>query len=72
MKSLLLAAAAAGAVTFAAGQAQAASAVALVGENSLVPIDLDSGKVLKTATVRGAGRLLGIDVRPSNKMLYGV
>jgi hypothetical protein len=72
MKSLLLAAAAAGTITLAAGEAQAASAVALVGDNALVTIDLDSGKVLKTATVSGAGRLLGIDVRPANKMLYGV
>jgi hypothetical protein len=72
MKSLVLAAAAAGALTVAASAAQAQTAVALTGENTLVTVDLASGKASKTTKVTGAGRLLGIDVRPSNKMLYGV
>jgi len=72
MKFLVRAAAAASVLALSAAAAHAQSAVALVGNDSLATIDLTSGKVTKTTKVSGAGRLLGIDVRPSNKMLYGV
>lgn len=71
MKSLSIAIAAA-TLTLAATGARAADAVALVGDSTLVRIDLATGKAGKPITVTGAGRLLGIDVRPANKMLYGV
>lgn len=72
MKSLVLAAATVSALALSAAAANAQTAVALVGDNALATIDLASGKVTKTTQVSGAGRLLGIDVRPANKMLYGV
>lgn len=72
MKSLSIAAAAT--LAFAAGTlpAHAQTGVALSGDNTLVVIDLAKATATKTMTVSGAGRLLGIDVRPSNKKLYGV
>ncbi|MGE0769396.1 MAG: DUF4394 domain-containing protein [Hyphomicrobiaceae bacterium] len=72
MKSLSLIAATA--VVLAAGTAQsrADQAVALVGDKTLVVIDLAKASATKTMQVSGVDRLLGIDVRPSNKSLYGV
>lgn len=72
MKSLTLAAAATALLSLAAAEARAADAVVLVGDATLVHVDLATGKVAKSVEVKGAGRLLGIDVRPSNKMLYGI
>ena len=72
MKSLTIATATAVLLSFAGAEARAAEAVALVGDATLVHVDLATGKVAKTVDVTGAGRLLGIDVRPANKMLYGV
>lgn len=66
---LALAAAAFAALT--AG-AQAASALALVGDKTLVPFDTEAGAAGTPVEVSGVDRLLGIDVRPSNKLLYGV
>ncbi|MGE3247495.1 MAG: DUF4394 domain-containing protein, partial [Beijerinckiaceae bacterium] len=53
-------------------QSRAEQAVALVGDNTLVMVDLAKPGSPKTMTVKGSGRLLGIDVRPSSKALYGV
>lgn len=58
------------AITATPGRAD--QAIGLVGDNTLVMIDLAKANVTKTMTVTGTGRLLGIDVRPADKMLYGV
>lgn len=56
-----------------AAPAMAATVVGLSGENELHLIDTESWSRTGGATVSGVeGRLLGIDVRPSNGMLYGV
>lgn len=52
--------------------AYADSAVGLVDDNTLVMIDSSKPAVTKTMKVEGIGKLLGIDVRPANKQLYGV
>lgn len=52
--------------------AAAKSAVGLVGDNMLVMIDAAKPGAGKSVTVKGVERLLGIDVRPSDKKLYGV
>lgn len=72
MKSQSIFLAAASLFALSAAPALAAEAVALVGDATLVRVDLATGKAGKQIEVSGAGRLLGIDVRPSNKMLYGV
>ena len=56
-----------------AGAAQAETVAALVGDDTLVHVNTDTKKAEKTVKVTGiAGRLLGIDVRPADGMLYGV
>lgn len=61
------------AATALAGAARAETVAALVGDDMLVHIDTDARKVAKTVKVTGiSGRLLGIDVRPADGMLYGV
>lgn len=52
--------------------AQAQSAVGLVGDKTLVTIDVATGKSTKIGDVKGVDTLLGIDVRSSDKKLYGV
>ena len=52
--------------------ASADTAVGLVGDKTLVIIDTAKLAVTKTVEVTGVDKLLGIDLRPSNKMLYGV
>ena len=55
------------------GTAQAATLVGLTAEGGLVRIDTESRRASAPVRVRGAeGSLIGIDVRPSNGMLYGV
>ncbi|MBM6596623.1 DUF4394 domain-containing protein [Microvirga pudoricolor] len=72
MKLATLAAALIG-TTFLAGAAQAQSVAALVGDNTIAIVDVAAKKVGNTMTVSGiSGRLLGIDVRPADGMLYGV
>lgn len=64
---------ASGAALFAtAVAAEARSAVGLVGDNTLVMIDATKPGAGKSMTVKGVERLLGIDVRPADKKLYGV
>jgi hypothetical protein len=72
MKVLALASAL-GASAFTATSAQSAGwIVGLVDGKSIVTIDPASRKVTSTVDVKGAGPLLGIDVRPADGMLYGV
>lgn len=72
MKAIARTALAASVIALSAAAARAENAVALIGDNALATLDLATGKVTKSTPVTGAGRLLGIDVRPANKMLYGV
>ncbi|HYC02300.1 MAG TPA: DUF4394 domain-containing protein [Azospirillaceae bacterium] len=67
-RTILLATAA----LLAAPAAQAASLVALVDGTSIALIDPTSWKATKTVKIDGADKLVGIDVRPADKMLYGV
>lgn len=61
------------ATTVLAGAAQAQTVAALVGDDTIALVDVAAKKVVGTAKVAGApGRLLGIDVRPADGMLYGV
>ncbi len=58
------------AVTASAAQAQ--TIAALVGDSSLVWIDAKSRKVTGSVDLSGAAKLVGIDVRPADKQLYGL
>ena len=73
MQNLTLAAALL-ASTALAGAAQAQSAAALVGDDTIAIVDVAAKKVGNTMKVAGAtgGALVGIDVRPADGMLYGV
>lgn len=65
---------AASAVSMALGTAaQATQVAALVGNDTLVIVDTDTSKVMKSVKVTGIdGALAGIDVRPADGMLYGL
>lgn len=53
--------------------AQAASIVALTGDNTLTMIDSTTGKAGKSMVISGAsGKIAGIDVRPADGMLYAL
>jgi Domain of unknown function (DUF4394) len=59
--------------SFVATGAQAAGwVIGLVDGKSIVTIDPATRKVASKVDVKGAGALLGIDVRPADGMLYGV
>jgi len=63
----------AGCSTLALGSAAvAAPAVALTGDKTLVMFDTETLEVSGTMEVTGVDMLHGIDVRPADKMLYGV
>ncbi|WP_375455085.1 DUF4394 domain-containing protein [uncultured Methylobacterium sp.] len=56
-----------------AGAAQAQTVAALIGDDTLAFVDVGAKKVARTVQVTGApGRLLGIDVRPSDGLLYAL
>ena len=56
-----------------AGAAQARTVAALVGDDTLAMVDAAAKKVTKTVKVTGApGRIVGIDVRPADGMLYAL
>lgn len=57
---------------FLANAASAASIIGLVDGKTLVWVDPAAKKVTGEVAVKGAGPLLGIDVRPADGMLYGV
>ena len=70
--SMLLATAATAAFSLSASAAQAATVAGLMnGGATLVWIDTGTMKVTKTVKIQGAS-LVGIDVRPADKQLYGV
>jgi hypothetical protein len=72
MKLLTLAGAVA-ASAFATSGAQAAGwIVGLVDGKTIVTIDPATRKVASKADIKGAGPILGIDVRPADGMIYGV
>jgi hypothetical protein len=54
------------------GVAQAQTVAALVGDDTLAMVDVGSGKVAKSVRIAGAGKILGIDVRPADGMLYAL
>ena len=71
IKSMLAASAAL--VITAAASAQAAEVAALMGDNTIAIVDTAQKKVVKTWNITGvAGKVLGIDVRPADGMLYAV
>ena len=55
-----------------ASSAQAGWIIGLIDGKTIVTIDPATRKVTGTADVKGAGPLLGIDVRPADGALYGV
>lgn len=56
-----------------AGAARAETVAALVGDDTIAVVDTDAKKVAKTMKVSGAsGKVVGIDVRPADGMLYAV
>jgi hypothetical protein len=70
---LLTFAGALAASAFAANAAQAAGwIVGLVDGKSIVTIDPATRKVASKVAIKGAGPILGIDVRPADGMLYGI
>jgi hypothetical protein len=72
MKTLTITAVLAAGGAF-AGAAQAQTVAALVGDDTLAIVDAGKRKVERTVKVMGvSGRLVGIDVRPSDGMLYGL
>jgi hypothetical protein len=71
LKVIMLAGTAAVSV-FTAATADAASVIALVDGKSIVTIDPATRKATGKADIKGAGPLLGIDVRPADGMLYGI
>lgn len=54
------------------GSAQAGSIIGLVEGKTIVVIDPATRKVTGTADIKGAGPILGLDVRPADGILYGV
>ncbi len=70
---LKLALAASTALVTMTAAAQANTVIALTGDNTLSAIDATTWEVTGTMDVTGYdGRLVGIDVRPADGMLYGV
>lgn len=55
-----------------ATQAQAAPAIALAGDRTLIMFDTETLEVAGTMDVSGVEKLHGIDFRPADGMLYGV
>jgi outer membrane protein assembly factor BamB len=61
------------AACFAFSSAQAATVAALVGDNSLTMVDTSTGKAGAAMKIDGvSGKILGIDVRPKDGMLYAL
>jgi hypothetical protein len=72
MKVLAPAAALAASILAAPGAQAAGWILGLVDGKSIVTIDPATRKVTGNVDVKGAGALIGIDVRPADGMLYGV
>lgn len=62
----------AGIALAAASTAQAQTIAALVNGSSLVWIDAKAKKVTGSVDLSGGAKVVGIDVRPADKMLYGL
>ena len=61
------------ATTALAGAARAETVAALVEDDTLVMVDTEARKVVKTTKLSGAvGKVVGIDVRPADGMLYAL
>lgn len=71
-KNLIRKLALATALTALPAAAMAAPVVGLAGDKTLVWFDTENPQVSKTVEVEGVDRLVGIDVRPGNGMLYGI
>ncbi len=71
MKSSMIALAVTG-LAFAATGAQAQSVAALLDGNRIAIVDVKAAKAGAPVKVAGEGRLVGIDVRPADGMLYGL
>jgi hypothetical protein len=70
IKSMLAASAA---LLVTAGAAPAAEVAALWGDNTISIVDTSQKKVVKTWNISGvSGKVLGIDVRPADGMLYAI
>jgi hypothetical protein len=54
------------------GVAQAQTVAALVGDDTLAMVDVGAGKITKTMKIAGVTKILGIDVRPADGMLYAL
>jgi hypothetical protein len=72
MKLFAIAGALATAATTATGAQAAGWIVGLVDGKSIVTIDPASRKVASKADIKGADKIVGIDVRPADGMLYGI
>ncbi len=72
MKLVTLAGALAASAFVATGAQAAGWIVGLVDGKSIVTIDPATRKVASKVDIKGAGPILGIDVRPADGMLYGV
>src|SRR5262245_30578264 len=56
-----------------AASAQAAQVAALFGDNSIAIVDTAAKKVVKSWNIQGiSGKVVGIDVRPADGMLYAL
>ncbi|MFL5000529.1 MAG: DUF4394 domain-containing protein [Xanthobacteraceae bacterium] len=71
LATLVMIGAVAASITFATS-AQAGSILGLVEGKWIVTIDPATRKVAKGVDIKGAGRLIGIDLRPADGLLYGV
>ena len=70
IKSILAASAA---LIITASAASAAEVAVLTGDNTIAIVDTSQKKVVKTWNITGiAGKVLGIDVRPADGMLYAL
>ena len=72
MKLLTLAGALAASAFVTTGAQAAGWIIGLVDGKSIVTIDPATRKVASKADIKGAGSILGIDVRPADGMIYGV
>ena len=61
------------AVVVGSATVQAAQVAALTGDNGIVIVDTNAKKVMKSWTIQGiVGKVVGIDVRPADGMLYAL
>jgi hypothetical protein len=72
LRNQAIAALALAAATFAAGAASAQSVIALVNDKTIAMISPANWKVTASWDAKGVNKLVGIDVRPADGMLYGL